>query len=84
MADIAARELLEDQDRVEAPEAGAAMLFLGIDPAKAELGQFLENRPVEIVLLLPFAGIGLETVIRKGARGLDDHFLFGCQHGIPP
>ena len=60
----AAREFFEDQRRVVARQARAAVLFAHIDAAEAEARELLQHAAVE-PLFLPARRVGAELVLRE-------------------
>ena len=86
MADVTARELLEDQRRVEARETSAAMLLGRIDAAKAKLAERFQLGAVEEAFLIPLGRVRPELIHGEIVRHVGNHRLFFSQkrHGLNP
>ena len=71
-AGAAGGELLEDERRIEAGEAGAAHVLPHIDAAHAERGGSAQLLDGEVLLLVPLHGIGRDLLIGEIARHVPD------------
>src|SRR5690606_19428866 len=85
----AARQLFEDQRRIETREPRAAMLLAYIDAGKAQPRELLQDTAVE-PLVFPARRVRTQFFLRKRARGFDNKLLvfreFGghCSLVCPP
>ena len=79
----AGRQRLEDQRRVEARHAAAAVLLAHIDGGHAERGGFAHDLDGEMLGCVPFDGVRRDPLVGEGLRHVPDGFVVGGEgeHG---
>ena len=79
---LARRDFFEHQGQREVVHARTAMLFRNTDAVGAELRQTLVHVAWEVVLLVPFRGVGPDLFLGKLAHRVADHFLVVCEQHV--
>ena len=68
-------QFLANQAQRNVVEARAAVMFGDADAEQIQLGHLVEDRPLKVLLLVPFFDVRPDFLLRKLAHGLDQGFV---------